>query len=123
MKMMKNRLEKKLQKLFPKKQPGFTLIEMVIVVAIIATLVLLISPNLLSQKEKADDRSKNAFVSTLQTQIQLYQEDHNNTVPTNFKQMTDEHYLTADQQTKAEKNNFTIEEVMKDQTAKDAGTK
>ncbi|MDD6406414.1 MAG: competence type IV pilus major pilin ComGC [Lactobacillus equicursoris] len=122
MKMMKNCLEKKLQKLFPKKQPGFTLIEMVIVVAIIATLVLLISPNLLSQKEKADDRSKDAFVSTLQTQIQLYREDHNNTVPTSFKQMTDEHYLTADQQTKAEKD-FTIEEVMKDQTAKDAGTK
>lgn len=123
MKMMKNRLEKKLQKLFPKKQPGFTLIEMVIVVAIIATLVLLISPNLLSQKKKADDRSKNAFVSTLQTQIQLYREDHNNTDPTTFKQMTDEHYLTADQQTKAENNKFTIEEVMKDQTAKDAGTK
>ncbi|MST79419.1 prepilin-type N-terminal cleavage/methylation domain-containing protein [Lactobacillus equicursoris] len=122
MKMMKNRLEKKLQKLFPKKQPGFTLIEMVIVVAIIATLVLLISPNLLSQKEKADDRSKDAFVSTLQTQIQLYREDHDNTVPTSFKQMTDEHYLTANQQTKAEKN-FTIKEVMKDQTAKDTGTK
>lgn len=122
MKMMKNRLEKKLQKLFPKKQPGFTLIEMVIVVAIIATLVLLISPNLLSQKKKADDRSQDAFVSTLQTQIQLYREDHNNTDPTSFKQMTDEHYLTADQQTKADKN-FTIEEVMKDQTAKDAGTK
>lgn len=122
MKMMKNRLEKKLQKLFPKKQPGFTLIEMVIVVAIIATLVLLISPNLLSQKEKADNRSQDAFVSTLQTQIQLYREDHNNTAPTSFKQMTDEHYLTADQQKKAEKN-FKIEEVMKDQTAKDAGTK
>lgn len=123
MKMMKNRLEKKLQKLFPKKQPGFTLIEMVIVVAIIATLVLLISPNLLSQKEKADNRSKDAFVSTLQTQIQLYREDHDNTVPTSFKQMTDEQYLTADQQKKAENNKFTIEEVMKDQTAKDAGTK
>lgn len=123
MKMMKNRLEKKLQKLFPKKQPGFTLIEMVIVVAIIATLVLLISPNLLSQKKKADDRSQDAFVSTLQTQIQLYREDHKNTVPTSFKQMTDEHYLTTDQQTKAEKNNFTIEELMNDQTAKDAGTK
>lgn len=123
MKMMKNRLEKKLQKLFPKKQLGFTLIEMVIVVAIIATLVLLISPNLLSQKKKADDRSKNAFVSTLQTQIQLYREDHDNTVPTSFKQMTDEQYLTADQQKKAEENNFTIEKVMKDQTAKDAGTK
>ena len=123
MKMMKNRLEKKLQKLFPKKQPGFTLIEMVIVVAIIATLVLLISPNLLSQKKKADDRSKDAFVSTLQTQIELYREDHDNTVPTSFKQMTDEQYLTADQQKKAENNKFTIEEVMKDQTAKDAGTK
>ena len=121
--MMKNRLEKKLQKLFPKKQPGFTLIEMVIVVAIIATLVLLISPNLLSQKKKADDRSKDAFVSTLQTQIELYREDHDNTVPTSFKQMTDEQYLTADQQKKAENNKFTIEEVMKDQTAKDAGTK
>lgn len=122
MKMMKNRLEKKLKKLFPKKQPGFTLIEMVIVVAIIATLVLLISPNLLSQKEKADNRSQDAFVSTLQTQIQLYREDHDNTDPTSFKQMTDEHYLTADQQKMADKD-FTIKEVMKDQTAKDAGTK
>lgn len=42
---------KYLRQFWPKRQRAFTLIEMVIVVAIIATLVLLISPNLLAQKD------------------------------------------------------------------------
>ena len=39
-------------KTFKTKAPAFTLMEMVIVIAIIAMLVLLISPNLLKQKDR-----------------------------------------------------------------------
>ena len=120
MKMMKNRLEKKLQKLFPKKQPGFTLIEMVIVVAIIATLVLLISPNLLAQKDRADGRTKDAFETTLQTQVQLYHEDKGS-YPKDFETMVTESYLTQKQADQAKAQQFTVEKVIEDKTKKQSG--
>ena len=54
-----------------KKAKGFTLMEMVIVIAIIAILILLVLPNLTQQKEKAGDRTSDAFRTTLQTQVDL----------------------------------------------------
>lgn len=64
---------KTLQTALAKKRQakGFTLIEMVIVVAIIAMLILLIAPNLVEQKDKAKSTSDRAFRTTLQTQIDL----------------------------------------------------
>ncbi|CCI82708.1 hypothetical protein FC41_GL000404 [Lactobacillus hominis DSM 23910 = CRBIP 24.179] len=54
-----------------KKAKGFTLMEMVIVIAIIAILILLVLPNLTKQKDKAGDRTSDAFRTTLQTQVDL----------------------------------------------------
>ena len=64
---------KKHEEIEPKKrkQKAFTLMEMVVVVAIIAVLVLLISPNLWAQKESATKKADEAFMTTLQTQVEL----------------------------------------------------
>ncbi|BDR56378.1 competence type IV pilus major pilin ComGC [Xylocopilactobacillus apis] len=57
------------------KAPAFTLIEMVIVLFIIGLLMLLILPNLNSQKKKAENKTDNALVTTIQTQVNLYEDD------------------------------------------------
>lgn len=41
-----------------KKRNAFTLIEMVVVLAVIAMLVLLIAPNLMHQKETAEQKKR-----------------------------------------------------------------
>ncbi|MEJ6348256.1 prepilin-type N-terminal cleavage/methylation domain-containing protein [Holzapfeliella sp. He02] len=53
------------------KVKGFTLIEMCLVIAIIAILVLLIVPNITQQKQKAEQKIEEAFQTTLQTQLEL----------------------------------------------------
>lgn len=83
-------------------QQGFTLIEMVVVIAIIVVLILLIVPNLIGQKQKAEKRTSAAFETTLQTQLELYKDDHPKTQVTNFEQLKGE-YLTSDQINRAEK--------------------
>lgn len=51
---------------------AFTLIEMVIVLFIIGLLMLLILPNLNNQKQKAENKTNAALVTTIQTQVELY---------------------------------------------------
>ncbi|KRL67627.1 competence type IV pilus major pilin ComGC [Companilactobacillus versmoldensis] len=53
------------------KRKGFTLIEMVIVMFIISLLLLLIVPNLAQQKQKAEEKSKEAFIEVVQNQVDL----------------------------------------------------
>jgi competence protein ComGC len=79
------------------KAPAFTLIEMVIVIAIIAMLVLLISPNLLKQKDRAEKTSDQAFKTTLQTQIDLSDKKINS-----WEQARSEKLLSDQQIKKAE---------------------
>ncbi len=76
---------------------GFTLIEMVIVIAIIAMLILLIAPNLGAQKDRASDKADDAFRTTLQTQYELAKEDH----CSSFAEMAEKDYLTKQQLEKA----------------------
>ena len=98
---------KHLRRFWPKRQRSFTLIEMVIVVAIIATLVLLISPNLLAQKDQADKRTNDAFTTTIQTQVELY-EENTGKKPASFQEMVDAHYLTQKQEKQAEDKKLAI---------------
>ncbi|MDO4912087.1 MAG: competence type IV pilus minor pilin ComGE [Lactobacillus sp.] len=91
------------KKLKNKKQKGFTLIEMVIVIAIIVMIVMLIAPNLISQKNAAQSKSDKAFLNTLQTQVTLYLEDHPGEKTTTFDKLKNK-YLTEDQYEKASKN-------------------
>lgn len=54
-----------------KKVSGFTLLEMVIVIAIIAMLMLLVIPNVTKQKNNAETKTDAAFIQTIQTQVDL----------------------------------------------------
>lgn len=103
---------KHLRRFWPKRQRAFTLIEMVIVVAIIATLVLLISPNLLAQKDRADEQTNDAFTTTIQSQVELY-EENTGKKPASFQKMVDDHYLTQKQGKQAEEKKLAISDFAK----------
>ncbi|MDO4680436.1 MAG: competence type IV pilus major pilin ComGC [Aerococcus sp.] len=75
---------------------GFTLIEMVIVLFIIAILLLIIIPNATKTQEKAQSKADAAIVKTVETEQALYKMDHNGTEGS-MEQLKGEGYLTAEQ--------------------------
>lgn len=87
-----------------KMQKGFTLIEMVVVIAIIVLLLLIIAPNLARQKQNAEKSTDRAFKTTLQTQVELYENEYGEKDKPNFAELRDKKYLTAKQYDKANKN-------------------
>ncbi|MGN1284489.1 MAG: competence type IV pilus major pilin ComGC [Candidatus Limosilactobacillus intestinavium] len=111
---MKKKLKQYLLNILAKsrRQEGFTLIEMVVVIAIIVILILLIVPNLIGQKQKADDKTMDAFRTTLQTQIQLY-ENNEGEKPASLEILKDKKYITADQLKKAKDKGIEINNVDK----------
>lgn len=92
-----------------KKRNAFTLIEMVVVLAVIAMLVLLIAPNLMHQKETAEQKTDTALVATIQTQVELA-EDDGKTVSSLVDLASGEKYLTNNQVKQAEKRGITIKD-------------
>lgn len=111
---MKKKLKKYLLNILAKsrRQEGFTLIEMVVVIAIIVILILLIVPNLIGQKQKADEKTMDAFKTTLQTQIQLYENNTGN-MPASLEVLKDKEYITTDQLAKAKKMGIEVDNVVK----------
>ena len=65
-----------------KKRSGFTLIELMIVVVILAVLAATIIPQFSSSAEDAKLSTLAFNLNTLRGQIQLYKLDHNGTLPT-----------------------------------------
>ncbi|GBG96500.1 competence type IV pilus major pilin ComGC [Lactococcus termiticola] len=55
---------------------SFTLIEMLIVLAIIAVLILLFVPNLVKEKDKVKETGSRAIVKVVESQAELYRIDH-----------------------------------------------
>lgn len=80
---------------------AFTLIEMVIVLFIISLLLLIMIPNLVAQKNHAEDRSKEAFITTIKTQKELYS-DNEGKIPS-LGELEKEKYITQKQYEKAQK--------------------
>jgi competence protein ComGC len=74
---------------------GFTLLEMLVVLLIISVLILLFVPNLSKHKEGVDKKGNEAVVKLVETQMDLYQLDKNQT-PT-LEQLLNERYITKDQ--------------------------
>ena len=84
---------KKIQKIFlfvkicekkwrQKELRAFTLIEMLIVLAIISILILLFVPNLIKEKSQVQKTGEAAVVKVVESQAQLYELDHDDEKPT-----------------------------------------
>lgn len=93
------------------KLAGFTLIEMVVVIAIVVMLLIIIAPNLVQQKNKAQTKTDAAFATTLQTQVELYNDDHpRNKLKNSLEPLKDgNQYLTSDQKKKISKYELNSE--------------
>ena len=95
-------------KFFKRTQRGFTLIETAIVLFIISLLMLLILPNLNTQRKKAVTTHATAMVSTIQTQVDLYINDHPDTNPVTYTDLVNSGYLSNHQVQKAKELKITI---------------
>lgn len=92
---MINRLRNRL-----KKENGFTLIEMSLVLLIISVLLLLFVPNLSGRQESANETGTDAIETVLQSQVDLYKiEEKKN--PEDFDTMKNDKYLTPNQAIRA----------------------
>ncbi|RRG07705.1 MAG: prepilin-type N-terminal cleavage/methylation domain-containing protein [Lactobacillus sp.] len=97
----------KIKYIVGQKRKGFTLIEMSIVLFIISLLVLIILPNLASQRKHANSVHKSAMVSVVQTQIDLYENEHGDG-SVSFSDLEKGDYLTNAQIEKAQNENISI---------------
>ncbi|USS86787.1 competence type IV pilus major pilin ComGC [Fructilactobacillus cliffordii] len=91
-----------------KLRKGFTLIEMTIVLFIISLLILIIIPNLGSQKKHARSVHGSAMTSMVQTQIDSYSDELGDG-NVNFPKLVEHHYLTEKQVQQAQAENIAIE--------------
>lgn len=85
-----------MKKYLAKKVPAFTLLEMAVVLFIISLLVLIILPNVAAQRKNASKINRNALQTELNTQAQLYMNDHNVNSVT-VADLEQAKYLTASQ--------------------------
>lgn len=89
------------------KQRGFTLIEMAIVLFIISLLILIILPNLASERKHAVKIHRNAMVTVVQTQLDLYEND-NGRKAGSLSQLRQSDYLTDAQVKKAHDEHIVV---------------
>ncbi|MFT8393641.1 MAG: competence type IV pilus major pilin ComGC [Liquorilactobacillus ghanensis] len=86
---------------------GFTLIEMSIVLFIIALLILIILPNVGSQRQRAQSVSDQALVEVVQTQANLYR-DQFDTKSVSLDDLKKEGFLSEAQYQKAVKEEIKV---------------
>lgn len=91
---------KKIKKRF---RSGFTLIEMVFVIFIIALLLLIVIPNIAQQKDHAANKTDEAFITTLQGQVDLYDGGK-----PSLDDLLKGHYISDKQLKHAEEKGITI---------------
>lgn len=98
---------KLLQKL-KKKNDGFTLLEMLIVLLVIAVLIILFVPNLSKQQASINKQGDDALSKVIQTQTEMYYLD-NNERPKDLDELVQGGYISKDQKDKAEKIGIKVE--------------
>ena len=86
---------------------AFTLLEMAIVLFIISLLVLIVLPNLSTQREHATEIHENAMTNVVQTQLDLYENDTGQRAQS-IDQLVENQYLTAAQAQKATSEHIKV---------------
>jgi len=84
-----------------KREEGFTLIEMSLVLFIISALLLLFVPNLSTRQTSAAATGDEALVSVLQAQVDMYKMDKNED-PASLTVLKENKYITQKQFDKAD---------------------
>ena len=77
-----------------KNKKGFTLLEMLMVMFIIAVLLLLTIPNITKHKEKVDERGCDTYSDTVQTQVSAY-EMVEGKLPGSIQQLVTDGYIPS----------------------------
>jgi len=75
---------------------GFTILEMIIVLTIVALLYLLTIPNIQQKKEIIDNKGCEALIEVVNAQILLYEVDHLDS-PSSIEQLINDGYLKESQ--------------------------
>lgn len=78
-----------------KKEAGFTLIEMLIVLAIISLLLILVVPNLTEQNQTLTNNSEEVLIQMAENQTQAYYLEKGK-YPDSIEQLVTEGYLKTD---------------------------
>lgn len=86
---------------------GFTLIEMIIVLFIIAVLILLIVPTISQRSEHVDEQGCDALILTVQTQADAYRLEEGS-YPETIKELAKEKFITDEQQKCKDNRKLTI---------------
>ena len=89
------------------RRRAFTLLEMAIVLFIISLLVLIVLPNLSTQREHATKIHENAMTNVVQTQLDLYENDTGQRAQS-IDQLVENQYLTAAQAQKATSEHIKV---------------
>ena len=84
----------KLQSL-KKKKKGFTLLELLVVLAILAILIAIAIPVYKNQKEKAAITAHNANVRVLETAVESYSQDHDGELPGDLQDLVKGEYIKS----------------------------
>lgn len=97
-----------MKKLMKQQRRAFTLIEMAVVLFIISLLILIILPNLSKQRHHASAVHGDAMVNVVQTQVDLYENEHNSVLPT-FAVLERDKYLSSKQVKQARQEGIVID--------------
>src|SRR5699024_4944841 len=93
--------------LMKRKRYGFTLIEMAIVLFIISLLILIILPNIGTQRKHANTVNDKSLKTQLNTQAKLYMNEKNTNTVT-IDELKSANYLNNDQYDQIKKKNIEI---------------
>lgn len=77
------------------KKKGFTLLELLVVLAILAILIAIAVPVYKGQKEKAAITAHNANVRVLETAVESYRQDHDGKLPEDINELATGGYIKS----------------------------
>ncbi|ETY73809.1 competence type IV pilus major pilin ComGC [Lactiplantibacillus fabifermentans] len=80
---------------------GFTLLEMVVVLGIIALLMLIVIPNLNASRQRAETKRNEALTKVVNGQAAMYLNDNPGKKSVTVDQLFEAHYLTESQKNQA----------------------